>query len=487
MKKFLILAVAFTTFFVGILIYNNVFAKNEIKANYSTYVMVKKNSNIYNSNFKKIGKVLNDISIELDGINDKYFKIKNTSYYVSYKDCIKSSKNEIVNTYEYERFNKNVKTKNVTYFYKDNEKILTLNESIDLPIVYMDDLFYYVNFFNNDLAIKKDETILVDNQKTNEYEAFAINYGNLDLNIMNETIEYLKENNYDFLNIDKYLKYLKGNFKLKNKSVLLLSESGYEEIVHKNDSNIKSYDASTIENLSDFEKIVNSVKLVNYNDELADKIPVLNYHFFYNDETKDDCNQSICLSEEKFKSHLHFLKENNYKTLSMAEFNDWMDGKVNLPKKSVLITIDDGGMGVDTIAQNLLKEYDMNATLFLITSWWTKDLYTFEKLEIHSHTHDMHTNGVCPGGQGGGIRCLDKQTILNDLKASRDYLNNPIAIAYPFYEYNDYAIDCVKESGFSLAFIGGYKKADRSNYKYLIPRYPIQNDISLDEFIRYVS
>ena len=43
-------------------------------------------------------------------------------------------------------------------------------------------------------------------------------------------------------------------------------------------------------------------------------------------------------------------------------------------------------------------------------------------IELHSHTNNMHNTGVCPGGQGGGIKCLSAEEIQTDLKTSREKL-----------------------------------------------------------------
>ena len=92
----------------------------------------------------------------------------------------------------------------------------------------------------------------------------------------------------------------------------------------------------------------------------------------------------------------------------------------------------------------------------------------------------MHTTGVCPTGQGGGINCLPENEILNDLKLSRETLNNTKAFCFPFYEYSDYSINLVKEAGFEMAFIGGSTKIKKGIDPYKIPRYPILSSFGVD-------
>ena len=45
----------------------------------------------------------------------------------------------------------------------------------------------------------------------------------------------------------------------------------------------------------------------------------------------------------------------------------------------------------------------------------------------------------------------------------------------------------VKDSGFKMAFVGGNVQAKRTNDKFLIPRYPIINDITMDQFISKIK
>ena len=137
------------------------------------------------------------------------------------------------------------------------------------------------------------------------------------------------------------------------------------------------------------------------NEEYAKEIPVIAYHFFYDPDKGEECNQVICHSKAQLTSHINYIKNNNFFTPTMQEFELYMEGNIRLPKKSVLITIDDGYMS--KLAIQLLNENKVNATLFLITAAYDPQWYKSEYVELHSHTHNMHTQGQCPGGQGGGL------------------------------------------------------------------------------------
>lgn len=220
----------------------------------------------------------------------------------------------------------------------------------------------------------------------------------------------------------------------------------------------------------------------------ANGISVLNYHFIYEDDDKT-CNEIICNSASQINKQFTYIKENEYFTPTMKELEMYIDGNINLPKKSVVITFDDGARA--EIAKKYVDMYQLNATLFMITSWYDKERFESEYLEVHSHSHNLHDPGVCPGGQGGGIKCMEKDSLLWDLKTSREKLNGSTVFCYPFYEYNDYSIEVLKEAGYTMAFAGPYAdgntKVKVGANKYELPRIVIYSYTTFDQFVNYLQ
>ena len=203
-------------------------------------------------------------------------------------------------------------------------------------------------------------------------------------------------------------------------------------------------------------------------------------------EDVKECNQRICHPKSQVLDHINYIKDNNILTLRMNEFEMWMDKRINLPK-STLITIDDGWrmyIGID-----LFEENEINATVFLITSWFKeiKFLNDYKYIEFHSHGDNLHIAGKCPNGRGGLIKCLEKSKLLEDLALSRKKLGGSTAFCYPFYDYNDYAIAALKEAGFTMAFRGGQKKASQNDNKYKIPRYEIFRSDTMEKIKNYIG
>lgn len=220
-------------------------------------------------------------------------------------------------------------------------------------------------------------------------------------------------------------------------------------------------------------------------------IAILNYHFFYYDDVDGDsnkCNQIICLSTYNLRKHLDYIKNNNIFTPTMKELEMYIDGYIKLPK-SVVLTIDDGWRA--DIGSKIMAEYELNATVFLISSNYDPNAYKNEYIEVHSHGHNLHNNGVCPGGQGGAIKCLEKSKLLTDLASSREKLDKTTVFCYPFYEYNDYSIEVLKEAGFTIAF-GGYGEEGKYKVspginKYKLPRYIVYNNTTANNIASYIG
>ena len=360
----------------------------KIKSNYGSAVKTTKDTKLYiddNGKYKDVGNINKDNILELDSIDNisldnKYFKLLDNDYYVSYKD-VEPTDDSINKRYlNYIDFPKEITTKeNITYYDDSFKELFTLKTPITSKVIVNLDDYYGISLLSRLVYVKKEDV-----------------------------------------------------------------------------SNVVDIESS---------------------EEMAVSIPAILYHFIYLDGD-NGCKDIICHSEEQIDSHFKFLADNNVFTINTGEVLSFIKGEINLPKKSILITIDDGARAENFIP--FLEKYGLNATLFLVSSWYPVSKFSSPYLEIASHTHNMHTTGVCPTGQGGGINCLPRDEILNDLKLSRATLNNTKSFCFPFYEYSDYSINLVKEAGFEMAFIGGSTKIKKGINPYKIPRYPILSSFGVD-------
>lgn len=222
----------------------------------------------------------------------------------------------------------------------------------------------------------------------------------------------------------------------------------------------------------------------NTTSKTRENIRTFAYHFVYKENENCD-NPYICHPESQFISHMKYLKENEYFTLTMKDLKLFLEGKIQIPEKSVVITLDDGYLMENAI--EILDEYQIHATYFVITSWVDIASVKSEYVNLQSHTNNMHNNYKCPGGnQGGQILCEDEELIKQDLKTSQEKLNGAIAFAYPFYDYNNRVINILKETGFELAFIGADTTLGLANQNtdlFKIPRLTLSSLTTMEDFI----
>lgn len=492
----------------------NVIVVNNIKKSFNKTMIVKNDAILYEKSgirYKKVGivykkSVLNFEKRAIKSSHDAYFKIKNLNYYVYYKDVSKTGKTVLNDKFNYLKYGLTITTKKGYTIYHNGLKLYKINKNDKYEVLLNDDTSYGVLF--NNMLVKIDKKSVLKTKK-HEYKDALESLGTLyydmsnkDLCISNdafkEQVKWLKDNGYKFISTSDYTLWKEGKVRLDKASVLLMTNGAltYDEVnINKDDGSINVMYSIDLSNKDS--KTLMAYKMTNTRsindiqnylyqkiDNGAQKIAVLNYHFFFDPKKDTNCNEVICEPIDQFKQQLDYLANNGFTVITMDDFKAWMYGEKEMPLKSVLITVDDGAFGTDTYLPQILKEYKMQGTLFLIAAWHDKTKYKSDYVYLQSHGYNLHVQGNC-----GNVMalCLNKTDLVTDLKKSIDLVDTGVSMAYPFYKYNTNVIESVKEAGFKLAFAGGGMKDTRNSNKYAIPRYPIERDISMKEFKSYVD
>ena len=187
-------------------------------------------------------------------------------------------------------------------------------------------------------------------------------------------------------------------------------------------------------------------------------IPILTYHRF-----AEDCSSPLCMPARTFERQMQYLKENGYHVITAEDLVAFLGYRQGLPKKSVLITMDDGYRSVYNIAYPILKKYGFKATLFIYTSFVgvSKMAITWDQLKemqtngftIGSHTiyHSDLTNPKAGESEQEYIARLKEE--LNGSKKIIDHKlgQDTYFLAYPFGYYDQRSIQMAKEAGYKLA------------------------------------
>lgn len=133
--------------------------------------------------------------------------------------------------------------------------------------------------------------------------------------------------------------------------------------------------------------------------ELPDYAPpvVLTFH-----DVNKNSKSPYVLTPKAFDAQLTALEKAGYRTLSAKQFTDYMNGGP-VPRRSVLLTFDDGTDGLWKYADRILAKHRMHGTIFLITGSMDKHrpyYLTWREIErmhrsgrwdFQSHTRAMHS------------------------------------------------------------------------------------------------
>lgn len=138
-------------------------------------------------------------------------------------------------------------------------------------------------------------------------------------------------------------------------------------------------------------------KVLGESTEEALSIPVLNYHGIVEKIAGDED-----VLYEDFKAQMISLKQNGYQTITLSDLDAFLNGGKKLPKKSFVLTFDDGRKDSYYPVDPILKALNYHAVIFLIdgaikdndvfhlTYSEIKDLIKTGRWEIGSHSKDGH-------------------------------------------------------------------------------------------------
>lgn len=231
------------------------------------------------------------------------------------------------------------------------------------------------------------------------------------------------------------------------------------------------------------------------------KVPVLLYHHFYTQEQAERFKgNDAAMPIEEFAEQMKYLHDSGYKTISLKDLQDFIQGKKALPPKSVVIVMDDGYESNYTLAYPILKKYGYTAAVFVIAGsiknspYCTRPVSTphmttdeMRKAEdaftYGSHTYNMHS------AQNGIPYLLAKSDsdVMADLLASRWILNETPYFAYPYGAYNEHLINLLKRAGFTMAFTTKQGYVVQGANPYALLRFPVLPGTNIEQFKKIVE
>jgi peptidoglycan/xylan/chitin deacetylase (PgdA/CDA1 family) len=179
-------------------------------------------------------------------------------------------------------------------------------------------------------------------------------------------------------------------------------------------------------------------------------VPILCYHRF---GTRAN---TLTVTPQSFEAQMRYLKDNGYTVVPLPRLVDYLDGRIALPRKSVVLTIDDGYRSTYEIAWPILKRYGFPATVYLYTDFvgagdalnWAqmKEMASSGLVDIqpHSKTHSNLTMKLADENEAR-YRERVRREVETPIEVIRERLGEAtVSYAFPYGDVNDTVVEFLR-------------------------------------------
>ena len=214
------------------------------------------------------------------------------------------------------------------------------------------------------------------------------------------------------------------------------------------------------------------------------RIPILMYHQF----TADPGGESGWLRGNyayigDFDAHMNHIATTGFYLPTWDELSAFIDGRLFLPTRSVIVTDDDADQTWFDLAAPLVEKHRVLTTSFMVTAYRqdaAPNLYVLRR----SHTHDMHRAGA--DGKGKMVN-LSAAEIAADMEASAQVLGVKEVMAYPFGHHDDRSKEGLRLAGFEMARTIEPGYVTMGTDKLSLPTVRIDYGMGLDDLVRLIG
>jgi len=205
------------------------------------------------------------------------------------------------------------------------------------------------------------------------------------------------------------------------------------------------------------------LKQINPTGTYADQyqtVPILCYHRFA--AGSGNGGGKMVVSAANFAAQLDWLARNDYRVIPLSQLSAFLQGRQALPRRAVVITIDDGYESVHRVALPLLRKYGFPATLFAYTDFigaadalsWAQlqDLVASNLVDVQAHSKS-HRNLIERAATDSDERY--RQMLDTEARAPRELLERKLGVqlrayAYPYGDANQAVLDALVRQRYQL-------------------------------------
>ncbi|UCF79326.1 MAG: polysaccharide deacetylase family protein [Candidatus Eiseniibacteriota bacterium] len=221
------------------------------------------------------------------------------------------------------------------------------------------------------------------------------------------------------------------------------------------------------------------------------RLPILLYHKV---DRRFECG-GTWVTPRQFERHVRFLKENGYSFVTLEK----VVSEALLPTRSVAITFDDGYLALKDFAFPVLRDYDVPASVFIVTEFVGKenlwDVNVGWRRFEHLAWRDIETAAASGtrfyshSATHRDLTRLGTSELRSELVGSRETIERSLSqpvpyLSYPFGIYNALVARVARESGYEAAFTLFKRRGENVDALYCIERAAVYRIDTLGSLVR---
>jgi len=196
----------------------------------------------------------------------------------------------------------------------------------------------------------------------------------------------------------------------------------------------------------------------------------------------------MMIAAPKFREQMEAIRESKIPVVPLSQVMEWKKGRANIPQECIVITMDDGWVGVYTYAFPILKEMGFPFTVYLYKNYvniggrsmtWAQIKEMMQhgcEVGSHSVSHEALTR------KAGRTEEQYQQWLISEIQDSKTFLETNLpgtkitSFAYPFGNHNDEIAALTLQLGYENGVTVNSSKVAHDTPDAKLGRYIIHGD-----------
>jgi peptidoglycan/xylan/chitin deacetylase (PgdA/CDA1 family) len=221
--------------------------------------------------------------------------------------------------------------------------------------------------------------------------------------------------------------------------------------------------------------------------DVALNVPILMYHYISEPPADADAiRRDLSVSPAQFESHLAYLRQAGYESITLRQLAYALSGQETMPAKPIVITFDDGYLDNYQNAFPLLQKYGYTGVFYIFTYPLDHDdpaYLTWEMVEkMHRAGMEFGSHGYRHWELAGRDVDFLVYEILGSKEAIEAHIGQPVRFfSYPVGRYDALAMQVVESANFWNAVTTEFDIEHTFTNRYALPRIRIHGYDTADK------